>query len=74
MDEQSRSPAPWSIPALVISAIGSGLLGLAAGAKIDELVRPTLGDSGAGVVGLSTAALVAVLVGGLVCRGMTRKG
>ena len=74
MDEQPRPPAPWSVPALVISAIGSGLLGLAAGSRMHELVRPTLGDSGASVVGFSTVALVAVLVGGLVYRGMTRKG
>ncbi len=74
MSEQPRAPVPWSVPALMISAIGSVLLGLSAGAKMDELVRPTLGDSGAGVVGLLTVASVAVLVGALVYRGMTRKG
>lgn len=74
MSEQPPSPGPWSVSALVISVLGSGLLGLSAGRTIDALVRPTLGEGGAAAVGFTTAAIVAVLLAVVVYRGLTRKG
>jgi hypothetical protein len=73
MGDASKPPTRISpIVAAIISVVVAGMLGLAAGSKVDDLVRPTLGPTGAIVAGFGSA--FAVLVGlGVVCyRGLTR--
>ena len=73
MSEESKPPArPWSVSAAIISWGAAGLLGLSAGANVDERLRPTLGPTGATVAGFATALLVLVLVGVVSYRGLTR--
>lgn len=74
MDEQPRPPAQWSMWALVISVLAGALLGLSTGRSVDELVRPAVGEWAAAVAGFSTAAVVAVCIGVVAYRGLTRKG
>jgi hypothetical protein len=73
MSEKSKPPSQsWSVPALIASALLAGLLGLPAGAKVDDLLRPSLGPTGATVAGFGTVLAVLVLVGILSYRGLTR--
>lgn len=50
----------------------AGLLGLTAGAKVDDFLRPSLGPTGATVAGFMTALAVLVGVSALSYRGLTR--
>ena len=72
----SGEPKPpqgsWSVLALVLSVVLPGLLGLAAGAKVDELLRPSLGPTGAMVAGFGTAFVALVWFGVLSYRALTR--
>ena len=73
MSEESKQPRrSWSVPAAIISVVVAGLLGLAAGSKVDELVQPSLGPTGATVAGFATAFAVLVGVGVVSYRGLTR--
>jgi hypothetical protein len=67
-------PSGWlgRVPAGIISVVVAGLLGLSAGAKVDDLVHPTLGPTGAAVAGLATAAAAFVVIVVLSYRGLTR--
>lgn len=73
MGEESK-PVGWlgPFPAGIISVAVAGLLGLSAGAKVDDLVRPMLGPAGAMVAGLATAAAAFLLIVVLSYRGLTR--
>ena len=73
MGEESKGPRrPWSVPAAIISVVVAGLLGLAAGSKVDALLEPSLGPTGATVAGFATAFAVLVGLGILSYRGLTR--
>jgi hypothetical protein len=73
MSEEPKPPLrSWSVPALVLSVVVPGLLGLAAGAKVDEPLRPLLGPTGAGVAGFGTVFVVLVWFGVLSYRALTR--
>jgi hypothetical protein len=73
MSEEPKPPSrSWSIPALALSVVVPGLLGLAAGAKVDELLRPSLGSTGATVAGFGTAFAALVWFGVLSYRALTR--
>jgi hypothetical protein len=60
------------VPAAIISVVVAGLLGLAAGSKVDQYLQPTLGPTGAVVAGIATALAAFVLVAVLSYRGLTR--
>ena len=66
---QSRS---WSLPALILSVVVPGLLGLAAGAKVDDLLSPSLGPTGAEAAGFGIAFVVLVWFGVVSYRALTR--
>jgi hypothetical protein len=67
-------PSAWlgPIPAAVISVIVAALLGLAAGAKVDDLARPSLGPTAAVVAGVGTSLASSFLLVVLSYRGLTR--
>jgi hypothetical protein len=58
MNETSKTPARWSIPALALSIVVGAALGFSAGAAADRAVSSVLGPSGQFAVGLTTAILV----------------
>ena len=73
MSEESKPPSrSRSVPALIASVFLAGLLGLAAGAKVDDFLRPSLGPTGATAAGFGTVLVVLVSVGVLSYRGLTR--
>ena len=73
MSSEPKSPQrSWSVLPLIVSVVLPGLLGLAAGAKVDELLRPSLGPTGAIVAGFGTAFAVLVWFGVLSYRALTR--
>ncbi|HMP59595.1 MAG TPA: hypothetical protein PKD86_09600 [Gemmatales bacterium] len=71
-DKSKPTPRLGRVPAVVISAVVSGLLGLAAGAKVDELYQPALGPTGAAVAGFGTAFVVLGGLGLVSYRALTR--
>ena len=71
----SQEPKPRrlsSVSALLVSVLVAGLLGLATGSKVDDLLSPSLGSSGGTAVGVAVALVVLVSVGVLSYRGLTR--
>ena len=73
VSDESKPPTRLGpVPTAIISVVVAGLLGLAAGAKVDDLVRPGLGPTGAVVAGIGTALVAFVLVAVLSYRGLSR--
>lgn len=73
MSDQSKPPSGLGrVAAAGLSVVVAGLLGLAAGARVDELVRPMFGTAGALVAGLGTAAVVLAGLGLVSYRALTR--
>jgi hypothetical protein len=72
-NESPGSGSGWHVPSLIISIMAGLLLGFAAGAAADRLIAPALGLSGQFAVGLLSAIVVALVVGGLSYRGLTRR-
>lgn len=73
MSDTSKPPSRLStVPAAIISIVVSGLLGLAAGAKMDDIVEPTVGTTGAFVAGCLTVLVVFMGIGIVSYRSLTR--
>ncbi len=71
-DIVKRPTAPVRIAAAAIAIVVAGLLGLAAVARMDDLVRPALGETGALVVGCATTLAILIGLGLVSYRALTR--